>query len=185
VIGIAIGLALAFASPPGPEETVNRFLELWLKSPTNDSHLKEASALDRFFTKHLQRVLNDADACQADWGSQQPSDSTDKPPFVDCCVFASSPEGIPKAFTVGRATVMPDGRWRVVVRYTYTDPPGTYADPTLPLGTWSWDDAFIVARAGGEYLLDDFVYMGQHPGEEPLLLSERFGGCQGAKWVGH
>ena len=176
------GLALALAGAPGPRETVDAMLKAYLKQGADVGHLEGARALAPFMTRRFRRILEEAAACQTDWERQQPKGSTDKPPFVDCCLFASSPEGIPSAFAIGDVEALPDGRQRVRVEYTWVDPPreGAAAAPE----TFRWTDAFLVALEDGAYLVDDFVFMRDVPDTPPLVLSQSFEGCQGPRWTG-
>jgi hypothetical protein len=178
-------LMLAGVAPPTGEATVQEFLTAWLSGERLAfSHLKNARALAKFYTKHLQRVLDDADACQANWGEQQPPDSTDKPPFVDCCIFASSPEGMPNSFRIDHTVPLANGRTKVFVEFTFVDTPVGDRRSAREPESWRWLDAVIVARVGGRYLIDDFIYVSRYQGEPDLYLSESFEGCRGAKWVG-
>jgi hypothetical protein len=177
-------LALALAGQPSPENTVNDVLTRYLRQSASVGHLQGARALFPFLTKRLQRVLDDASACQKDWERQQPKGSTDKPPFVDCCTFASSPEGIPTSFRLVGTQAYSGNRFEVRVEYTYAEQPGTYADRSIPLGTWHWQDAVIVARVDGAYLVDDFLFLRDTPREPPGVLSTSYEGCRGPVWVG-
>jgi len=177
-------MLIGLATPGTAQSSVHDFLAAYLKQDRGVSHLDGAVRLSAFLTPRLVGVLQDAIACGRDWARQQPADSTDKPPFVDCCIFASSPEGIPTDFKVGKLAHMPDGRIKVLVRYIYKDPPGTYLDPSVPLEEWSWTDAVIVQKVGQQYLVDDFLFLRGAPGEAPLLLSKSFGDCRGPKWIG-
>jgi hypothetical protein len=171
-----------------PAAVAKDFLAAYLKQGNPIAALDGALSLRRFMTAHLVKILEDAIACQKDWDRQQPKGSTDKPPFVDCCVFASNPEGIPTAFSLGPITLEPDARYRVMVNYEYKDPPGTYSDPKIPLEKWSWRDALLVAKTRRGYRVDDFVFFGDRPDEQramsPTLLSATFSGCRGDHWVG-
>jgi hypothetical protein len=175
------GLALALAGAPGPREAVDAMVKAYLKQGADVGHLEGARALAPFMTRRFGRVLDEAAACQTDWVKQQPKGSTDKPPFVDCCLFASSPEGLPAAFSVGAAEVLPDGRQRVSVEYTWVNPPRVGGPPPE---SSRWTDAFLVAQEDGAWLVDDFVFMRDVPDAPPLVLSQSFEGCQGPRWTG-
>jgi len=177
------GLALAMAGAPSPGEAVDAMLRAYLKQGADVGHLEAAQALAPFMTRRFRRVLQEAAACQSDWVRQQPKGSTDKPPFVDCCLFASSPEGIPAAFTVGAVEALPDGRQQVRVEYTWVDPPREGAGASSP-ESYRWTDAFLVAQEDGAYRVDDFVFMRDVPDTPPLVLSQSFEGCQGPRWTG-
>jgi hypothetical protein len=107
----------------------------------------------------------------------------------DCCLFASSPEGIPTTFRLGPTEELPDHRYKVFITYTFRDRPGTYLDRTIPLETWHWRDAVIVAHESGQYRIDDFVFLRDSeedpPRSPPSLLSEGFKNyCRGCHWIG-
>lgn len=177
-------VTLALGGAATPENAARDFFNVYLKQDKSVGHLEGVGALAPFLSKRLLRVLADASACQADWSHQQPKGSTDKPPFVDCCLFASSPDGIPTAFRLGPTEPMPDHRYKIFIDFTYTDPPGTYSDVTIPLETGHWRDAVIVAGAGGRYWIDDFLFLRDSLREAPTILSESFKGCRGRHWSG-
>ena len=164
------------------------FLTAYLKQGDSASALGGARRLRRFMTAHLIKVLDNAIACQKDWHRQPPKRSTDKPPFVDCCVFASNAEGIPTSFSLGPIVRERDGRYRVTINYEYKDPPGTYSDPKIPLEKWSWRDALLVAKTRHGYEVDDFLFVHDASNElakgPPTLLSATFSECRGPLWVG-
>lgn len=161
-------ITLALSGATTPEGAARAFLDVYLKQDDSVGPLGGVGPLTPFLSSRLRGVLADADACQADWIRQQPKGSTDKPPFADCCLFASSPDGIPTAFSLGPTERMPDHRHKVFVDFTHKDPSGTH----------SWRDALILARSGGRYQIDDFLFLGRS------LLSESFRGCRGAHWSG-
>jgi hypothetical protein len=67
-------------------------------------------------------VSDDGETCQADFIRQFPEPPPVnppvpqviyKPPFIDCCLFTSTPDGTPTSFTRGPTKVLRDGReWR-------------------------------------------------------------------------
>jgi hypothetical protein len=175
-------VALASASPP--QTAARDFLRRYLKQDKAVGNFEGGRVLAPFLSARLRRVLDNASACELDWARQQPKGSTDKPPFVDCCLFASSPEGIPTSFELGPAERLPDIRHRVFVDFTYADSPGTYSDPTIRLQTSHWRDALVMVQAGGRYLVDDFIFLRDVPHRPPLLLSESFQGCRERRWIG-
>jgi hypothetical protein len=181
----AMTLALGIGSSADPEAAARAFLTAYLKQDQDVSHLEGALQLSPFLTRRLVGVLREAVACAMDWDSQQPPGSTNKPPFVDCCIFASSPEGIPTGFAVGMPVHLPDGRMQVSVEYTYNERLGTHSNPSRPLETWGWTDAVLLRKIGDQYFVDDFLYLRDSPREPPLLLSESFEGCNGPKWIGY
>jgi hypothetical protein len=176
---IRIPLILLLSAPAGPQKVATEFLTAYVKQDQSLGNFESAQALSPFLSKRLQQVLKDAEACQADWTRQQPKDSTDKPPFVDCCFFASSPEGVPTSFRLGAVEEQPDHRQKIDVEFTYKERPGTYADPKIPLQTWSWHDAVVVAKVGSRYLVDDFVFRRDAPA---MVLSESFKECRAGRW---
>ena len=166
-------LASTLPGTATPQEVARAFLEKYLKKESSGG-LDAVPALAPFLSQRLLRALNDADACQKDWGKQQPKDSTDKPPFVDCCLFASSPEGTPSAFKLGPTEVLADRRYKIFVDFTYDE----------ALETRSWRDAVILAESEGRYSIDDFLFLRDAPKAAPTLLSESFEGCRGPRWTG-
>ena len=179
-------LFAAVSTATGTPATVARdFYATYLRQQPFGLLVGEARrALVPFLTPRLLRVLDDAKACQDDWGRQQPKNSTDKPPFVDCCLFSSTPDGIPTSFTAGSTEAMPDGRQKVYINFVYKDPPGTYSDPSVPLGAVRWRDAVIVASLGGRYLIDDVLFIDDRPPKTEELLSKAFRDCTGGRWTG-
>ena len=173
MLALSMLLCVAAAGANTPEGFVQSFLHAYLRKPQSAAHLTYAGSLGPYLSPRLRRILEDAAACQADWVRQQPEGSTDKPPFVDCCVFSSVPDGMPNAFSVESTERLPDGRVKIVVTFTRREPPGSY----------SWRDAVIVTGTPTRYRVDDFVY-GNDPPTGPTLLSESFEGCLGPRWTG-
>jgi glyoxylase-like metal-dependent hydrolase (beta-lactamase superfamily II) len=168
------------AGAADPSVVARRFVATYLKQPKDVAPLDGVPKLSPFLSRRLSRLLQDAAACQADWIKKQPKGSSDKPPFVDCCLFASNPEGLPTSFELGPAEAMPDGRVRQFVDYSYAEPPGTYADKTIPLRTYKWRDALVLANEQGSFRVDDFVFM--RDAGKPEALSESFRSCAGPRW---
>ncbi len=182
---VCLAVALATAAATTPTVAVRQLLSRYLRQGVAADSVRGVQALAPFMTRRLRQVLDDARACNSDWKRQQPEGSDDKPPFfADCCLFASSSDGLPTSFRIGSSRALPDGRFEVSVEYTFKEGPGTYDDPSIPLGSWRWRDAFIVAREGSEYLVDDFVYLRDTPRSPALFLSASFKGCQGRRWTG-
>jgi hypothetical protein len=184
MVVLSMSLILALSVPAGAPKAAADFLTAYVAQDRSLDNFESARALSRFTSPRLQQVLKDAESCQADWTRQQPKDSTDKPPFVDCCLFASSPEGIPTAFRLGAARALPDQRYEVDVEFTYAEKPGTYEDSKIPLASWKWRDAVIVARLGNRYLVDDFVFQRDAPHAPAARLSDTFQECRAGRWVG-
>jgi hypothetical protein len=168
-----VALALAVATASGPEALVAKFCRAYLKQQDHDRlEGKDRRVMAPMLSARLLRQLDDARACLQDWSRQQPKGSTDKPPFfVDCCLFSSTPDGAPTAFTLGAAEKLPDGRTKVVINYvlkTHTD-------------NIHWRDAAIVANENGRFVVDDFVY---DLDRDQVLLSTSFRECRGKRWIG-
>ncbi len=180
-----LAIAVAAAAATTPTAAVRDLLSRYLRQGVSADSVQGVRALAPFMTKRLRQVLDDARACNSDWARQQPKGSDNKPPFfADCCLFASSPEGLPTSFRIVGTETLADGRVEVSVEYTFQEGPRTYDDPSIPLSSWRWRDAFIVTREGGGYLVDDFVYRRDTPQSPALLLSASFEGCQGRRWTG-
>jgi hypothetical protein len=179
-----LAFTMALNGPSTPEAVAQEFLATYLRQGDSGGHLAGARILYPHLSKRLVPVLEDASACQADWLRQQPKNSTNKPPFVDCCLFASSPEGVPTAFELGPVEVLEPGRYKVFIDFTYAEGPDTYADESIPLESWDWRDALIVTEENGRHAVDDFMFLRDSPESPPLLLSRSFSGCRGAYWIG-
>jgi hypothetical protein len=105
-------------------------------------------ALRPLLSKRLRQQLDDAVACQADWVRQQPKGSTDKPPFVECCLFTSSVDGMPTSFELGPIKVLRDGGYQIMVDFVRNE----IADAI------KWRDAVVVIKEGDHFALDDVIY---------------------------
>ena len=164
-------LTLLFAvitSASTPHALVQKFCAAYVKQ--HEYGLlegKDRRTIAPFLTARLLRRLDDAHACQRDWFRHQPKDTTDKPPFVDCCLFSSVPDGMPTSFAVGAAEGMADGRTKVVINFARE---GIH-----------WRDAAIVRKENGRYAIDDFVY---DLDRDAALLSTSFKECRAGRWVG-
>jgi hypothetical protein len=154
---------------------VTRFYTLYIKQNPPGFFLEGAAkrALDPLLSTRLRQQLDDAAACQSDWLRQQPKGSTDKPPFADCCLFSSTPDGMPTSFLVGPTEVLPDGRYRTVVDFVRKE----HRDLI------KWRDALIVMKEGDRFVVDDVVY-DVDPGSGQGRLSDSFHDCRGRRWVG-
>ena len=96
---LVLAAAVAFSSP---EAVVEQFCARYVK--LNDAYglleTKESQeTLAPMLSKRLLHKVEELRACQTDWGRQQPKDSTDKPPYVDCCIFSSIPDRMPTSYT--------------------------------------------------------------------------------------
>jgi hypothetical protein len=152
-----------------PEAAVREFSARYMK--VNDTWLfdaKEAKAFEPLLSKRLLRKLADLRECQKDWYRQQPKDTTDKPPYVDCCLFSGIPEGLPSAFAIVSIEALPDGRMKVLADFTWKD----------DRDSETWRDAYIVAKENGRWVIDDFDAR-----NDGLLLSESYEDCASGKYV--
>jgi hypothetical protein len=159
-------------TPSGASLMVTKFCAAYLKQHEYGLlERKDRAELAPFLSVRLLRQLDDARACQRDWTRQQPKGSTDKPPFVDCCLFAGMPDGMPTSFAIGESEALPDGRTHVVVHY----------ERKAGKDDIRWRDAAIVAKEHGRFVIDDWIY---DLDRDASLLSKSFGECEGRRWVG-
>jgi hypothetical protein len=140
-------------------------------------------ALRPLLSEDLRQRIEDGEACQADFIRQFPDPPPAnppvpqviyKPPFVDCCIFTSTPDGTPTSFTLGPTKVLRDGRYQVVVNFFLRD----------NMGGIKWRDAAIVKRESDRFVIDNVVF---EPDRKPagyLPQPFSFQGCQGRRWVG-
>jgi hypothetical protein len=172
---LVLSMSLAQAGSVTPQTVVTRFYTIYIKEHSSGLFLEGRAkrALFPYLSKRLRQQLEDAAACQADWVRQQPKGSTDKPPFVDCCLFSSSPDGMATSFTPGPTEILPDGRYQVVVDFVRKEKTSVI----------TWRDAVILLKDGDRFLVED-VYDADASAREKLEPSERFQGCQGRHWVG-
>ena len=151
-----------------PEGTARVFLDAYLTQQPTARHFTGAKPLYWMMSTRLRRVLIEAEGCQADWRRQQPHGSLARAPFADCCLFASSPSGIPTSFELGPQEILPDRRVHVFVDFERENE--------------RWRDALILKREGKDFVVDDFLFARDHAASR--LLSGSFMGCRGPKWVG-
>jgi hypothetical protein len=160
-------LSLSFAQAGGPTALKQHSGGLFLEG-------RAKRALDPLLSKRVRRLLDDAAACQEDWVRQQPKGSTDKPPFVDCCLFSGSADGMPTSFELGPTKVLPDGRYQTMVDFVRKES----ADVI------KWRDAVIVMKDGDHFAIDDVVFDADTASTDSGQLSHSFQGCRGRHWVG-
>jgi hypothetical protein len=184
IISLLLSLALA-QEAGGPDAAAKDFLNAYMQSKQT-AVIEEAQSLHRFMSKRLNKILDDAAACQKDWSRQQPPGEVNKPPFVDCCLFASSPDGKPTSYNLGSISLLADGRYRAVVNFEYKDKLGAYLDKKHPLQTFRWQDALLIVKTSEGYKIDDFIYLRDSKANPPLRLSGivALHGCQGPHWIG-
>lgn len=168
-----------------PQALVTRFYTLCIKHHVAGLPLT-ASARDvlrPMLSEDLRRRIGDGEACQADFIRQFPDPPpvnppvpqiTYKPPFVDCCIFTSTPDGPPTSFRLGLTTVLRDGRYRVLVHFVIRD----------NMGGIRWQDAAIVKREGDRFVIDNVVFDADRKPAGYLPQPVSFQGCKGPRWVG-
>jgi hypothetical protein len=154
---------------------VRRFCEVYVRQEEAVGLLESngAAELQPFLSKRLLRLAADLRECQRDWGRQQPKGSTDKPPYVDCCLLSGIADGPPDHFSLGASQRLDDGRIRITVDYTLQ-----FAGETI-----RWSDAYIVAQQDKRWVIDDFIgdVGSDHPGD-PLMQGDP--SCRDGKWIG-
>jgi hypothetical protein len=134
---------------------------------------KNRRQLSPYLSRTFLSNLDKASACERDWIRQQPKGSTDKPPFVDCCLFSSSNDWFPNVYTIEPARPLEDGRYEVPIEYRYRTSTEDHR----------WRVAVIVKREDGRYVVDDFVGDFDAPPRKPWTLSKDWEGCRDGKWV--
>lgn len=173
---LLLSMSLVQASGGSPAQTfVTRFYTVYIKQHSSGLFSRGSAkrALNPLLSERLRQHLDDAAACQSDWIRQQPKGSTDKPPFVECCLFSSSPDGMPTSFVAGPTEILTDGRYRIVVDFVRKE----VRDQI------KWRDAVIVMKEGDHFALDDVVYDIEAASGQGRL-SHSFRGCRGRRWVG-
>jgi hypothetical protein len=155
---LLLSMALVQAAGSTPQTLASRFYTVYIKQHSSGLFLHGSAkrTLDPLLSKRLRRLLDDAAACQADWVRQQPKESTDKPPFVDCCLFAGSPDGMPTSFELGPTKVLPAGEYQIIVAFVRKET----ADVI------KWRDAVIVIEEDDHFAVDDVVYDGRESADE-------------------
>lgn len=175
----------AQTAAPTPQALVTRFYSLCIKHRVAGLPLKSEAkrALRPLLSEDLRRRIDDGEACQADFSRQFPDPAPVnppvpqviyKPPFVDCCIFSSTPDGPPTSFTLEGTTRLRDGRYRVLVRFFLQD----------HMGGIKWKDAAIVKREGDRFVIDGVIFDADRKPAEYLPQSVSFEGCRGRHWVG-
>jgi hypothetical protein len=167
-----------------PQALVTRFYKLCIKHHAGGLPLEGEArrTLRPLLSEDLRRRIDDGEACQADFIRQFPDvpgrpgepPTIYKPPFVDCCLFSSMPDGGPTSFTIGLTTVLRDGRYRVLVNFFLGD----------NMGGIKWRDAAIVKREGDRFVIDNVVFDADRRPAGYLPQPVSFEGCQGRRWGG-
>jgi hypothetical protein len=170
-------LSMSFAQAGGstPQTFATRFYTVYIKQHSSGLFLQGSTkrALDPLLSKRLRRLLDDAAACQEDWVRQQPKGLTDKPPFVDCCLFSGSADGMPTSFELGPTKVLPDGGYQIMVDFVRRET----ADVI------KWRDAVVVMKDGDHFAIDDVIYDANTASRDTGRLSYSFRGCRGRHWI--
>lgn len=169
-------ISLAQSAGSAAQTFVARFYAVCIKEDWSSLTLEGRAqpAMRPFLSQRLWHHLDDAAACQADWVRQQPKGSTDKPPFVDCCLFSSIPDGMPTSFAVGRTKVLADGRYQITIDFVRKETTDRF----------KWRDAVIVIKEGDHFTIDDVVYDVDAEAGKQGRLSAYFQGCRDRRWIG-
>lgn len=123
-------------------------------------------------SKRLLASLDNVRECGRDWARHQPPNSTDKPPFIDCCVFSDSAEWLPTSFMLQDSTLQTDGRRRITVEYRY-DAPQEHP---------RWHVALYIVKEGERYVVDDFE--GGLDRSDHWFATLEGPECKEGKWAG-
>lgn len=121
----------------------------------------------------LLAAIDNIHECGRDWARRQPPNSTDKPPFVDCCVFSASADWFPNHFALLKSAPAAGGRRRVLVEYRY-DSPQEHA---------RWRIALYIALEQGRYVVDDFEVNADDSELEPWFVSSGSSNCKNGRWI--
>jgi len=168
-IAICLPLLVQTAAASTPQALVASFYRLCIKHhvaglPLNAEARK---ALRPLLSEDFRQRIEDGGECQADFIRQFPDPKpvnppvpqvVYKPPFVDCCIFTSTPDGTPTSFTLGPTKVLRDGRYQVVVNFFLRD----------NMGGIKWRDAAIVKRESDRFVIDNVVF--EPTGSRPAIF---------------
>ncbi|MBI2992552.1 MAG: DUF3828 domain-containing protein [Gammaproteobacteria bacterium] len=132
----------------GPEDRVKAFYAAYFSgSKSGLPTVEEMAGLSVYLSHGLVRLIEDARAEQRVFMAEHPDE---KPPWIEGDLFSSLFEG-PSDFAVGAADTGAD-KARVSIRFTYTDPADAEA-------TVAWEDAVILRKEGGRWLIDDVLFL--------------------------
>jgi len=160
---------LLVALTSSPRTVVAKFFAVYIKQETYGLlEGKNREQLKPFLSRRLLKQLDDVVACEKDWERQQPKDSTDKPPYIDCCLF-SIPDGMPTSYHVASVEKQEDGRYKVIVNLKM-DAGGDHI---------AWREAMIVVREGEGFRIDDAY----DPDRDSTTLTLQFTECKDGKWM--
>ena len=167
-----------------PQALVTRFYTLCIKHHAAGLPLEGQArrTLRPLLSEDFRRQIDNGQACQADFIRQSPDvparpgepPTIDKPPFVDCCLFSSMPDGTPTSFTLGPTKVLRDGRYRVVLNFVRKD----------MFGVITWRDAAIVKHENDRFVIDNVIFDADRKSAAYLPQPVSFQGCEGPRWVG-
>ena len=117
-------------------------------------------------------------ACSNDWFRLHPQRNV-KPPFAwgEFGLFSGADDRSgPSAFQIEKMESESDGSFRAYVRLT---------EGTSPEKPWSWQVVDVVTRDGGQYVIDDVIFLRDKDIDTESRLSEILTkGCDGSHWVG-
>jgi hypothetical protein len=147
---------------------------------------KTKAALWPLMTPGLKKLLERVSACEADY-IRKHAGSDEKPEYwwLETGLFSGHNEmALPSAFEIVNTESLGGNRHRVTVRFTYHDQPGEgqLADPAA---SFQWRSALVVACSQQQCLVDDFIPFDIDTAKPLQPLSESFGSCKGARWVGN
>ncbi len=161
-------LLLLASVTPSPRLVVAKFFSVYIKQDAYGLlEGKNREQLKPFLSKRLLQQLDEVVACEKDWVRQQPKDSTDKPPYIDCCLF-SVPDGMPTSYHVASVEMQKDGRYKVIVNLKMVEGREHI----------EWREALIVVRESDHYAIDDAY----DPDRDTTPLSQGFTECKDGKW---
>ena len=150
IYGIAAAFLLssgAFAADDGAQKAANDFYKASMS--VKSIHIegippaKVRAALTPYITPALDKALADGDAAEQ---AHTKKTKNEEPPFVEGDLFSSTFEGV-TTYKVGACKTNADAA-TCPVALTYTDPSGTS----------KWSDTLLLARANGEWRVDDIQY---------------------------
>jgi Protein of unknown function (DUF3828) len=140
-----------------PATVVDAFYKTYLRlRPDGLPSARQQKAMSPYLSEHLMTLMTQARAVQDRAIREHPDE---KPPWADGCLFASLFEG-PKRFKVSRVSQQADGSFRVDVHFWYEE------------GTPGWEDAVVVRKESGRWVIDDVLLSGAGPFNPPGKLSD-------------
>lgn len=146
-------LLIVFGGAPSSsgdaKAAVRDFYSVYAKlSPGGLPRGRDLAALRPFMSTRLYRLIVAAVRYDTEYARRHPDE---KPPFVDGDFFSSNFEGATR-FTIGAAKKQRSA-FRVSILFEY-------ADPRAPDKPHRWDDAVIVVKERGRFVVDDVEFLG-------------------------